>query len=113
MQVLRSFYIKTDLSVGNSPGLTRTSRIAPEIMKINFDLHYILASFMIFISMEFKKHINIRITHDQFIQLMKTVEKEETNLSELIRKMIDRNEKLPEKRKTKKVGGNECHSHQN
>jgi len=80
------------------------------MMKIIFDLHYIFSVIVIFISMEFKKHINIRITHNQFIQLMKTVEEEETNLSELIRKMIDKHEKLSKRRNTKKVGGNEYHS---
>lgn len=43
--------------------------------------------------MEFKKHINIRITQDQFIRLMKMVELQESSLSELVRKMIDRSEK--------------------
>ena len=39
--------------------------------------------------MEFKKHINIRITQDQFIRLMKMVEPQDSSLSELVRKMID------------------------
>lgn len=43
--------------------------------------------------MEFKKHINIRITQDQFIRLMKMVEQQESSLSELVRKMIDQYEK--------------------
>lgn len=43
--------------------------------------------------MEFKKHINIRISLDQFHRLMKTVDEQESNLSELIRKMIDKGEK--------------------
>jgi predicted CopG family antitoxin len=43
--------------------------------------------------MEYKKHINIRIKEDQFLRLMKTVEEHETNLSELIRRLIDRYEK--------------------
>lgn len=43
--------------------------------------------------MEYKKHINIRITQDQFVWLMKTVEEQDSNLSELVRKMIDIYEK--------------------
>lgn len=52
--------------------------------------------------MEYKKHINIRIKQDQFLRLMKTVEREETNLSELVRKMIDRNEKQQNKHEREK-----------
>lgn len=52
--------------------------------------------------MEFKKHINIRITHDQFIRLMNSVEEHDTNLSELIRKLIDRNEKQQNKHESEK-----------
>ena len=48
---------------------------------------------MIFIDMEYKKHINIRITQDQYYRLMKIVEQQESNLSELVRKMIDKEEK--------------------
>lgn len=40
--------------------------------------------------MDYKKHINIRITQEQFCQLMKTAEMQETNLSELVRKLIDK-----------------------
>lgn len=43
--------------------------------------------------MEFKKHINIRITQAQFFRLMKIVEQQDSSLSELVRKMIDRYEK--------------------
>lgn len=56
-------------------------------------LHYIFSNSMIFIDMEYKKHINIRITEDQFVWLMKTVDEQESNLSELVRKMIDIYEK--------------------
>ena len=54
--------------------------------------------------MEYKKHINIRITQDQFIRLMKTVKQQESSLSELVRKMIDRCETqiaIEKKRKEK------------
>jgi predicted CopG family antitoxin len=43
--------------------------------------------------MEYKKHINIRIKEEQFIRLMKTVDQQDSNLSELIRKLIDKYEK--------------------
>lgn len=43
--------------------------------------------------MEYKKHINIRIKEEQFIRLMKTVDEQESNLSELVRKLIDKYEK--------------------
>lgn len=43
--------------------------------------------------MELKKHINIRITEEQFVLLMKTVDQQESNLSELVRKLIDKYEK--------------------
>ena len=43
--------------------------------------------------MELKKHINIRVTEKQFVLLMKTVNEQESNLSELMRKMIDKYEK--------------------
>lgn len=53
--------------------------------------------------MEYKKHINIRITQEQFILLMKTVDQQESNLSELMRKMIDRYDK----QKTTNIKGKE------
>jgi hypothetical protein len=52
--------------------------------------------------MEYRKHINIRITEEQFIRLMKTVDQQESNLSELMRKMIDRYEKQKAKLATGK-----------
>ena len=54
-------------------------------------------------NMEYKKHINIRITQEQFILLMKTVDQQESNLSELMRKMIDRYDK----QKTANIKGKE------
>ena len=43
--------------------------------------------------MELKRHINVRISEKQFILLMKTVDQQESSLSELVRKLIDRYEK--------------------
>jgi hypothetical protein len=43
--------------------------------------------------MELKKHINVRISEKQFILLMKTVDQQESSLSELVRKLIDKYEK--------------------
>ena len=46
----------------------------------------------VFIDMEYKKHINIRISEDQLNRLMAIVEKDKTTLSELIRKVLKRYE---------------------
>ena len=47
----------------------------------------------IFICMELKRHINVRISEKQFVLLMKTVDQQESSLSELVRKLIDKYEK--------------------
>lgn len=65
---------------------------------IYFSLHYPFLYSILFICMDYRKHINIRITQDQFQWLIKTVDEQESNLSELVRKMIDN----CEKRKAKK-----------
>jgi len=65
-------------------------------------LHYTFPISRIFICMEYRKHINVRITEEQFIRLMKTVDQQESNLSELMRKMIDRYEKQKAKLETGK-----------
>lgn len=72
---------------------------------ILMELHYIFPHYGLFIIMEYKKHINIRIKEDQFLRLMKTVEEHETNLSELIRKMINRYEKEKITRQKNKMEG--------
>ncbi len=68
--------------------LAETSQIG-NYFSIFFLPYYIFLYSTIFMYMEYRKHINIRITQDQFLRLMKTVEQQESSLSELVRKVID------------------------
>ncbi len=51
-------------------------------------LHYIIWIWMIFISMEFKKHINIRLSESQLKRLLSAMLKEKVNLSTLVRNIL-------------------------
>lgn len=88
VQVLRSFCVKPDQSIGKETVPPERSGLG----NLFFDFfHFALHSVEfhdIYICMEYKRHINIRISENQLKRLMSAMLREKVTLSTLVRNIL-------------------------